>query len=127
VELSRRLAEGRGSAVSEQNAQTVRTIYRLWSENRSAGSLIDSQLEYVNPSYAVESGTRRERRALASVREVYPDFRVEPERFPTASGAPRYAAPPAIAGRITSTSSGATAVSRPPSTRTSSSLRYTLT
>ena len=37
------------------------------------------------------------------------------------------AQPPAIAGRITSTSLSPTAVSSPSSTRTSSSLRYTLT
>jgi ketosteroid isomerase-like protein len=29
----------------------------------------------------VESGTRHSRGALDKVREVYPDFRVEPERF----------------------------------------------
>jgi ketosteroid isomerase-like protein len=67
--------------MSEANVQTVETIYRLWSENRSTRHLIDRELEYVNPPYAVESGTRHSSRALASVREVYPDFRVEPERF----------------------------------------------
>jgi ketosteroid isomerase-like protein len=35
----------------------------------------------VNPSYAVESGTRHSRRTLAKVREGYPDFHVEPDRF----------------------------------------------
>jgi ketosteroid isomerase-like protein len=35
----------------------------------------------VNPSYAVESGTRHDRGALQEIREVYPDFRVEPEHF----------------------------------------------
>ena len=59
----------------------VRTIYRLWNENEPTRHLIDPELEYVNPSYAVESGTRRDREALGAVREVYPDFRVEPERF----------------------------------------------
>jgi uncharacterized protein len=65
----------------QRNVEIVRTIYQLWSERRSAQHLIDPQLEYVNPAYAVEAGTRRDRRALASIREVYPDFRVEPERF----------------------------------------------
>ncbi len=59
----------------------MRSIYRLWSENQSAGHLIHSELEYVNPPNAVESGIRHGRRALTRVREVYPDFRVEPERF----------------------------------------------
>ncbi len=67
--------------MSEENVEVVRKIYRLWSENRSARDLIDPDLEYVNPPNAVESGTRRSRGALAKVREVYPDFRVHPERF----------------------------------------------
>ncbi|HEV2981236.1 MAG TPA: hypothetical protein VGX51_07370 [Solirubrobacteraceae bacterium] len=67
--------------MSEANVEIVRTIYRLWDEKRSTAHLIDPQLEYVNPPYAVESGTRRDRRALGSIRDVYPDFRVEPERF----------------------------------------------
>jgi ketosteroid isomerase-like protein len=67
--------------VSEENVQLVRSIYELWSKNESAKHLIDPQLEYVNPSYAVESGTRRDRSTLGKIREVYPDFHVEPERF----------------------------------------------
>ncbi len=42
---------------------------------------LDGELEYVNPSYAVESGTRYGRSTLGKIREVYPDFVVEPERF----------------------------------------------
>jgi uncharacterized protein len=67
--------------MSQENLELVRTIYRLWGENESARHLIDADLEYVNPPYAVESGTRRDRRTLSKIREVYPDFRVEPERF----------------------------------------------
>jgi ketosteroid isomerase-like protein len=67
--------------MSQENVDLVRSIYRLWSERRPAGHLIDPALEYVNPSYAVESGTRHERAALGKVRDVYPDFKVEPERF----------------------------------------------
>jgi uncharacterized protein len=67
--------------MSEENVELVRNIHRLWNERGSANDLIDPQLEYVNPSYAVESGTRHGRAALGSIREVYPDFRVEPERF----------------------------------------------
>jgi ketosteroid isomerase-like protein len=67
--------------MSEQNVALVRTIYERWSRNETTRHLIDPNLEYVNPPYAVEAGTRHDRRTLAMVREVYPDFRVDPERF----------------------------------------------
>jgi ketosteroid isomerase-like protein len=67
--------------MSPQNVELVRSIYRLWGEHESARHLIAPDLEYVNPSYAVEAGIRHDRGALGKVREVYPDFRVEPERF----------------------------------------------
>jgi len=67
--------------VSQQNVEIVRSIYELWGKDESARDLIDPQLEYVNPPYAVESGTRHSRSALRAIREVYPDFHVEPERF----------------------------------------------
>ena len=61
--------------------ELVRSIYRRWSANESARDLIDPGIEYVNPPNAVEAGTRYGRSMLGKVREVYPDFRVEPERF----------------------------------------------
>ena len=67
--------------MSPENVELVREIYDLWSRDESARHLIDPQLEYVNPSYAVESGTQHSRSTLGKIREVYPDFRVEPERF----------------------------------------------
>jgi len=67
--------------MSQENVEVIRSIYRAWSGNESARDLIDPALEYVNPSYAVESGTRHDRGALREIRKVYPDFRVEPERF----------------------------------------------
>ena len=67
--------------MSQANVEVVRSIYELWSRHESARHLIDPQLEYVNPSYAVECGTQRGRSTLGKVREVYPDFRVDPERF----------------------------------------------
>lgn len=67
--------------MSRENVDLVRSIYELWSKDQSASHLIDPELEYVNPPYAVESGTRRSRRTLGKIREVYPDFHVEPERF----------------------------------------------
>ena len=67
--------------MSQANVEVVRSIYSAWSNNESARGLIDPELEYVNPSYAVEAGTSHGRGTLAKIREVYPDFRVEPERF----------------------------------------------
>jgi len=67
--------------MSQENVELVRSIYELWSRNESARHLIDPELEYVNPPYAVESGTRRSRSSLSKIREVYPDFHVEAERF----------------------------------------------
>jgi ketosteroid isomerase-like protein len=67
--------------VSQENVEIVRTIYALWSSGESARHLVDPEIEYVNPPYAVESGVRHGRTAFGKIREVYPDFRVEPERF----------------------------------------------
>jgi uncharacterized protein len=67
--------------MSRENVDLIRRIYRLWEEDESARHLIDADLEYVNPSNAVEPGTHHGRGSLNNVRDVYPDFRVEPERF----------------------------------------------
>jgi uncharacterized protein len=67
--------------MSQENVELVRSIYARWAKHESARDLIDPDIEYVNPPYAVESGTRHGREALGKVREVFPDFRVEPERF----------------------------------------------
>jgi uncharacterized protein len=67
--------------MSQENVEIVRAIYDAWSKGESPRDLLDPDIEYVNPPYAVESGVRHGRSALDSVREVYPDFRVELERF----------------------------------------------
>jgi uncharacterized protein len=67
--------------MSQENVELVRSIYRLWDEKTPTAHLIDAELEYVNPPYALEAGTTRDRRTLNKIRDVYPDFRVEPERF----------------------------------------------
>jgi ketosteroid isomerase-like protein len=67
--------------MSRENVELVRSIYTLWNNKESARDLIDPDLEYVNPPYAVEPGVRHGRAPLGEIREVYPDFRVEPERF----------------------------------------------
>ncbi len=67
--------------MSEENLQLVRAIYEAWADGRSAGALIADDMEYVNPPYAMETGTGGDRRTLGRIRDVYPDFRVEPERY----------------------------------------------
>jgi ketosteroid isomerase-like protein len=67
--------------MSQENVEVVEAIYEAWAEGRSARHLIEPDMEYVNPPYAIESGTQQDRRTLAKVRDVYPDFRIEPERY----------------------------------------------
>ena len=67
--------------MSRENVDLVRTIHDAWATGTSNRDLIAPDLEYVNPPYAVEAGTRRERSALDRVRDVYPNFRIEAERY----------------------------------------------
>lgn len=67
--------------MSEQSVEIAREIHRRWVAGESTAGLIAEDLEYVNPPYAVESGTRVGRSALGRIRDVYPDFRWDPERF----------------------------------------------
>jgi ketosteroid isomerase-like protein len=67
--------------VSDENVELIRRIYDLWSREESARDLIAEDVEYVNPSYAVEPGTRHGRKSFAMVRDTYEDFKVRVERF----------------------------------------------
>jgi ketosteroid isomerase-like protein len=67
--------------MAEENVELVRRIYDLWSREESARDLISEDVEYVNPSYAVEPGTRRGRKSFTVVRDTYEDFNVRVERF----------------------------------------------
>jgi ketosteroid isomerase-like protein len=67
--------------MSEANVEIVRRIHAHWNAREPAGDLIHRELEYINPPYAVESGIKHGRRTLAAIRDVYPDFRFEPERY----------------------------------------------
>jgi ketosteroid isomerase-like protein len=67
--------------VSEQNVDVVRAIYEAWEQRISTEHLVAADLEYVNPPYAVEGGTIRDRHALGRVLDVYPDFRIEDKRY----------------------------------------------
>jgi ketosteroid isomerase-like protein len=72
--------------MSEANVELVRRIYDVWERGESAREFIAEDVEYVNPEYAVEGGTRRGRASFRVVRETYEDFRVRTERFIDAGG-----------------------------------------
>jgi ketosteroid isomerase-like protein len=89
--------------MSEQNVELVRRIYEIWSREESARDLIAEDVEYVNPGYAVEPGTRRGRRSFSIVRDTYEDFNVRVERFVDTCGddvvvLARYAASGRVSG-----------------------------
>ena len=67
--------------MSARNVELVRRIYDAWGREESARDFIADDVEYVNPSYAVEPGTRQGRRSFAVVRETYGDFAVDPVQF----------------------------------------------
>jgi hypothetical protein len=72
--------------MSDANVELVRRIYDIWSREESARELIAEDVEYVNPSYAVEPGSRRGRKSFAVVRDTYEDFNVKVERFVDTDG-----------------------------------------
>jgi len=47
--------------MSQENVEIVQSFYRAWARNDLPGpvELMDPEIEYVNPSRAVEPGTRR--------------------------------------------------------------------
>jgi ketosteroid isomerase-like protein len=72
--------------VSAENVNLIRRIYDAWDREESARDFIAEDVEYVNPSYAVEPGTRRGRASFRVVRETYEDFRVHIEEILDAGG-----------------------------------------
>jgi ketosteroid isomerase-like protein len=67
--------------MSEENVELVRRIHERWEREESIPDLVAEDLEYVNPSYAVERGTRIGRGGFRSVRETYPDFKFHIDRY----------------------------------------------
>ena len=67
--------------MSEKNVELVRRIYERWDREESVRGLVAEDIEYVNPDYAVEPGTRTGRSAFRSVRETYPNFTVHVDRY----------------------------------------------
>ena len=67
--------------MSQENVDLIRRVYEAWDNNESARDFLAEDMEYVNPSYAVEPGIRRGRKSMAVVRDTYEDFTVRVERF----------------------------------------------
>jgi ketosteroid isomerase-like protein len=67
--------------MSEENVELVRRIYEAWEREESARDFIAEDIEYVNPGYAVETGTRRGRKSFGVVRETYGDFKIQVDRY----------------------------------------------
>jgi ketosteroid isomerase-like protein len=67
--------------MSTKNVALVRRIYEAWDREESARDFISPEVEYVNPSYAVEPGTRHGRASFRVVRETYEHFSLAIERY----------------------------------------------
>jgi ketosteroid isomerase-like protein len=67
--------------MSEENVDLVRRIHERWTRRESVRDLVAEDLEYVNPSYAVEPGTRVGRKWFGSVTETWPNFVLEVDRI----------------------------------------------
>jgi ketosteroid isomerase-like protein len=73
--------------MSQENVEVVRRFYQAWASKELPGpaELMDPEIEYVNPSGAVEPGTRRGptafSRAVKAVFDTWETWQVEPERF----------------------------------------------
>ncbi|MFL5913870.1 MAG: nuclear transport factor 2 family protein [Gaiellaceae bacterium] len=81
--------------MSKENVELVRRIHNAWDRGESMRELVDSEsmrelvaedVEYVNPPYAVEPGTRRGRGSFALVTETIQDFELRIDRFVDAGG-----------------------------------------
>jgi ketosteroid isomerase-like protein len=72
--------------MSAENVELVRRIYDAWDREESARDFLAEDVEYVNPSYAVEPGIRRGRSSFRLVRETYEDFTIHIEQIVDAGG-----------------------------------------
>ena len=67
--------------MSAENVELVRRIHERTDDQVWASDLIADDIEYVNPPYAVEPGTRYGREAFRVVRETWTDFHFEVDRL----------------------------------------------
>lgn len=65
--------------MSDENVALIRRIYGAWDQEESAREFIAADVEYVNPPYAVEPGTRHGRKSFSVVRGTYEDFEIRVE------------------------------------------------
>jgi ketosteroid isomerase-like protein len=66
--------------------ELVRRLYEAMSRGERGDEFIAEDAEYVNPTYAVEPGTRPWRDARERLRETYADYRVEVDELIDAGG-----------------------------------------
>ncbi len=72
---------------SDEKVEVVRSFYDAWARDEFPGpfELMDTEIEYVNPTGAVEPGTRRGiaafARAVEKVVEGWETWQMEPEEF----------------------------------------------
>jgi len=73
--------------MSQENVEIVRRIYASWAPGSSPteSKLLHPDIEWVNPSYALEPGTRTGIEAFASITDelddTVSDFRMHVERY----------------------------------------------
>src|SRR5437660_12114732 len=73
--------------MSQENVELVKRLYDVWQRGGfgPVPALMEADSEYVNPPYAVETGTRRGYEgfeiAAQAIRTVYPTRRLEPLEF----------------------------------------------
>jgi ketosteroid isomerase-like protein len=73
--------------MSQENIEVVERLYEAWQRDGFGvvRELMDPGIEWVNPAYAVEPGTRRGYGGFATAARaltaVYPDYRVSAVRF----------------------------------------------
>jgi ketosteroid isomerase-like protein len=72
--------------MAQENVELIRRIYDAWERDESARAYLAEDVEYVNPSYAVEPGTRYGRKSFAVVRDSYEDFKLQIDELIDAGG-----------------------------------------
>ena len=73
--------------MSQENVEVVKRLYEAWQRNGFGvvRELMDPEIEWVNPHYAVEPGTRHGyagfEAAAQALTSVYPDYQVSAVEF----------------------------------------------
>ena len=67
--------------MSRENVQVVEAIYAEWAERRLGREYMAEDIRYVNPPYALESGTREGADAFNNVFDVYSEIRFDIDRL----------------------------------------------